>query len=118
MRFGKKKKKKEQRKIHDRNEELERKKRMQDSLRSKGKGIRRWRKRDRKSTERDIWKMRRRGSRVHTEKSTRDSRESVVLSRSPLQGTSTRNETRMHVSVQRSVSSRKRGNEAKMKRKK
>lgn len=71
---------------------------MQDSLRNKKK-------------RRDI------GARGSTEESApkrvRDSRESI-LSRSPLRGTSMQDETRMHVSVQRSTSS-KEENEAKVK---
>jgi len=61
----------------------------------------------------------RRGSTENTKsvsKRVRDSRESV-LSRSPLRGTSMQDETRMHVSVQRSASS-KEENEVKVKREK
>lgn len=79
---------------------------MQDSLRDKGK------ERDMKvrgSTEKDTEES-------APPKRVRDSRESV-LSRSPLRGTSMQDETRMHVLVQRSTSS-KEENEAKVKRRK
>lgn len=72
---------------------------MQDSLRNKGKG-----REVREPTE---------NTEESAPKRVRESRESV-LSRSPLRGTSMQDETRMHVSVQRSTSSKE--NEAKVRR--
>lgn len=89
-----------EKKIHDWNETNESK--MSDSLRNKCKIHYVIRERDERHGIR--------GSTENTKESAlkrvRESRE-PVLSRSPLRGTSMQDETRMHVSVQRSTSSKK-----------